>query len=131
MQDQEEQEKMSKYINDMPELLTIRIDLFKHLSTLSSGAIVVAATFITELPAHAAAWLLALSLISFVLTIILAAWASFYTLGYILVFKQCAAGMMPIDALQKIEKGSGIGLLAPVCFVIGMLSLVAFSLSAI
>lgn len=105
--------------------------MFKHLATLSSGTIVVAAAFIKELPAHSSTWLLALSLISFVLTIVLAAWASFYTLGYILTAKQYVVGVVPLAQLQRIDKGKAIGLLPFFSFIIGMVSLVLFSLSAI
>lgn len=127
----QDQAKLQEYIDDLSDLFKIRVDLFKHLATLSSGTIVVAAAFITELPAHSSRWLLALSLISFVVTIILAAWASFYTLGYILTAKQYVVGVAPLAQLQRIEQGMVIGLLPFFSFITGMASLVLFSLFAI
>lgn len=127
----QDQEKLEEYIDDISNLFKIRVDLFKHLATLSSGAIVVAAAFIRELPENASTWLLALSLASFVLTILLAAWASFFTLGYILTAKQFVVGVRPLADFQKVERGLPIGYFPFVTFVLGMATLVLFSLSAI
>ncbi|MDR4651054.1 MAG: hypothetical protein MRJ52_01440 [Nitrosomonas sp.] len=127
----QDQEKLEEYIDDLSDLFKIRVDLFKHLATLSSGAIVVVAAFIRELPEHSSVTLLTLSLASFVLTIILAAWASFFTLGYILAAKQYAVGVQSLAHLQKVEKGLPIGIFPFVTFVVGMASLVLFALSAV
>ncbi len=124
-------EDVHEYFDDLADVFKIRVDLFKHLATLSSGAIVVAAAFIRELPAESNTLLLALSLISFVFTIVLAAWASFYTLGYILTGKQYIAGVVSLAQFQKIDRGRGLGILPFISFFIGMASLVFFSLSAI
>jgi len=88
-----DQEKLEEYIDDLSDLFKIRVDLFKHLATLSSGTIVVVAAFIRELPGYSSVALLTVSLASFVLTIVLAAWASFFTLGYILTVKQYAVSV--------------------------------------
>jgi hypothetical protein len=126
-----ELEKLGEYIDDFNDSLKIRVELFKHLSTLSSGTIVIIAAFIRELPAGSSKFLLATSLLSFVLTILFSAWASFYTLGYIITAKKYVVGAETLEQFIKIDQGRMIGFVPIIFFILGMISLALFSLSAI
>lgn len=126
-----ELEKLVDYIDDLSDSLKIRVDLFKHLATLSSGSIVIIAAFIRELPPDSSKFLLSCALISFVLTILFAAWASFYTLGYIVTAKKYTVGAESLERFIEIDQGRFIGLVPIFFFIVGMAALVLFSLSAI
>ena len=124
-------EKLEKFIDDFNDSLKIRVDLFKHLSTLSSATIVIIAAFIRELPPESSRWLLSTSLIMFVFAILSSAWASFYTLGYMLTAKKYSVGEESLENFIKIDKGRMIGFLPIIFFVLAMSTLVFFALTAI
>ena len=122
-------EKLEKYIDDFNGTLKIRVDLFKHLSSLSSGTIVVVAAFIREIPPASCKGLLAASLALFVLTIVFSAWASFYTLGYMLTAKRYSVGEETLENFVRIDQGRFVGIMPILFFISGMITLIFFVFS--
>ena len=119
------------YLDSMSKLFEIRVDLFKHLATLSSGSIVILATFGTKIARGSPKAALICALIGLGLTILSSAWACFYTLGLMMSAKNLAAGLESFDQFVLVNKGAVLGIIPLASFVFSFIAFVVFMLQQI
>jgi len=119
------------YLDSMSKLFEIRVDLFKHLATLSSGSIVILATFGTKIAKGSPKAALICALIGLGLTILSSAWACFSTLGQMISAKNFAAGRESFDLFVLINKGAAVGIIPLISFVFSFIAFVVFMLQQI
>ena len=124
--DEEFEAIIDKHLSDIIEFYKIRVDLFKHLSTLSSGSIVLLVAFSDDVLKAGSNGFLIAALVGFIITILFSAWTCFQTLGVMIKTKELLNGLIAVDELAKVEKGNWVNFVAMFSFLSAMVSLVIY-----
>jgi hypothetical protein len=115
---------ITAHLTDSIEFYKVRVDLFKHLSTLSSGSIVVLVAFSKDLLSSGSNVFVIAALVGLILSIITSAWTCFHTLGLMMKTKELLNGIASFDELLAIERGNWANYTAMISFLLSMICLV-------
>ena len=120
----EEEEVIVRHLTDSIEFYKMRVDLFKHLSTLSSGSVVVLVAFSKDLHATGSNSFLLAALVCLIVAIVFSAWTCFHTLGTMIKTKELLNGISSLDDLLRVERGNWVNWAAMGSFLLSMVFLV-------